>query len=560
MTLPDFLQSVADAIKEKTGKTEKIKPINFPSEIRSISGDGGSGDIIDVETFPTTNVQDDKVYRTEVEHEASYRVWVKSSNEEATGIPTGWFDEWGSANGVATNYYSVENVNSVSNPITTDLEGSPVLSCYIETSTGRAYVYAKDGNETFWVTLGAMFFGGESILDISNDKGFTTNPESETEDGVYVYAVESGEILTGIGIPNANGDKLAFIWNGTEWRKDNIVRVETLPETGETDKLYEIKRNVVEVADIAQLDSDGKWFTYKQLVAAFGGSAIFYTVKELPEKGTYIDNTHVVLYFVVENGKVVQYAEAKEDGSLVIQDLPTDTKLYLSTGKIQNPVVGESYFISNEYTKYEYYGYSNGQWQLLSIPQGTLIVTENGITDCAGYATVNIKSALVQRIASGTVTEITATDSLPEKIRPYAFYGCSQLTTVSFPTNVLFYLEIGSRAFQGCSKLKEINFSDIVHTISDYAFYGCTSLKKIKLPYTEEHWGTGEYYPIIRDYAFANCTSLVEIEFTGTKEEWKFLMEYNNELGYSHENWDLNTGNYIITCTDGTIAKDGTET
>lgn len=41
MTLNEVMTKTADAIREKTGKNEKIAPINFAEEIKSISAGGG---------------------------------------------------------------------------------------------------------------------------------------------------------------------------------------------------------------------------------------------------------------------------------------------------------------------------------------------------------------------------------------------------------------------------------------------------------------------------------------------------------------------------------------
>ena len=41
MTLNEVMTQTADAIREKTGKTELIAPINFAEEIKSISAGGG---------------------------------------------------------------------------------------------------------------------------------------------------------------------------------------------------------------------------------------------------------------------------------------------------------------------------------------------------------------------------------------------------------------------------------------------------------------------------------------------------------------------------------------
>lgn len=44
MTLNEVMKDTADAIREKTGKSELIKPIDFASEIKGISAGGSGGD------------------------------------------------------------------------------------------------------------------------------------------------------------------------------------------------------------------------------------------------------------------------------------------------------------------------------------------------------------------------------------------------------------------------------------------------------------------------------------------------------------------------------------
>ena len=44
MTLNEVMKETADAIREKTGKSELIKPVDFATEIKGISAGGGSGE------------------------------------------------------------------------------------------------------------------------------------------------------------------------------------------------------------------------------------------------------------------------------------------------------------------------------------------------------------------------------------------------------------------------------------------------------------------------------------------------------------------------------------
>ena len=96
--------------------------------------------------------------------------------------------------------------------------------------------------------------------------------------------------------------------------------------------------------------------------------------------------------------------------------------------------------------------------------------------------------------------------------------------------------------FFGCSSLTSITIPDGVTRISDNAFNACSSLESIEIPDSV----TGIEYG-----ALANCTSLTTINYKGTVTQWNAIAK---------SDWNRNTGDYTIICTDGNIAKDGTVT
>ena len=53
------MNEIADAIREKTGKSEKIAPVNFAEEIKSISAGGGESDWV----YASTEGGDADMYR-----------------------------------------------------------------------------------------------------------------------------------------------------------------------------------------------------------------------------------------------------------------------------------------------------------------------------------------------------------------------------------------------------------------------------------------------------------------------------------------------------------------
>lgn len=67
-------------------------------------------------------------------------------------------------------------------------------------------------------------------------------------------------------------------------------------------------------------------------------------------------------------------------------------------------------------------------------------------------------------------------------IRPYAFYDCDSLTSISIPDSVT---SIGNYAFDGCSSLRSITIPNSVTSIDEAAFRGCHNLTTINVPWAE---------------------------------------------------------------------------
>lgn len=97
----------------------------------------------------------------------------------------------------------------------------------------------------------------------------------------------------------------------------------------------------------------------------------------------------------------------------------------------------------------------------------------------------------------------------------------SNLTTANIPAAIIY---------------NNITYS--VKYIENEAFAYCSSLTSIEIP--NSVWEIGSY-------AFYGCSSLTSITFYGTKAQWNAIARYSN--------WNDNTGNYTIHCTDGDISK-----
>ena len=65
-----------------------------------------------------------------------------------------------------------------------------------------------------------------------------------------------------------------------------------------------------------------------------------------------------------------------------------------------------------------------------------------------------------------------------------AFYGCTGLTSLTFPDTLT---HIGAGAFRGCTGLTSVTFPDTLTHIGDWAFRGCTGLTSLTFLHHKSH-------------------------------------------------------------------------
>ena len=137
-------------------------------------------------------------------------------------------------------------------------------------------------------------------------------------------------------------------------------------------------------------------------------------------------------------------------------------------------------------------------------------------------------------------------DSEDERLFGYIFGSTTEESDTKNGTNLVYqgqtYQSRSYRKYYIPDSLKSVTITDATG-ISAYAFYNCTKLTSVTL---------NSEITNIYDYAFYNCTGLVSINYSGTIDAWTEISKGSS--------WDGSSGNYTVYCTDGTIAKDGTET
>ena len=142
------------------------------------------------------------------------------------------------------------------------------------------------------------------------------------------------------------------------------------------------------------------------------------------------------------------------------------------------------------------------------------------------------KNNFVQLIGD-IVIPATYNDLPVTSIGKQAFFSCRSLESITIPDSVT---SIGKQAFSGCHSLTSITIPDSVTSIGEQAFSDCTSLTSMTIP---------DSVTSIDTRAFSGCTT--DITYTGTKAQWKAIMK--------NWQWDFNSPNYVIHCTDGDIEK-----
>ncbi len=209
----------------------------------------------------------------------------------------------------------------------------------------------------------------------------------------------------------------------------------------------------------------------------------------------------------------------------------------------------------------------------IDIPDSVTKIGDHAFSGCSGLTSVTIIGSGRTWIGDYAFSGCSGLESVTigsgvTSIGDYAFSGCSGLTSIEIPNSVTW---IGERAFYGCSGLTSVTIPDSVTSIGWYAFGGCSGLTSITIPDSVTEIGWWAFYDCsgltsieipdsvteIGPLAFGGCSNLTDIQFTGTIEEWQAIKK---DLYWDDRYWDDGTADYTVTCTDGTVKKDGTVT
>ena len=197
-------------------------------------------------------------------------------------------------------------------------------------------------------------------------------------------------------------------------------------------------------------------------------------------------------------------------GNLMSYGLSSKT-LYIGGNKVEELIIPDSVTSISGSAFYGCAGLTS-----ITIPNSVTDIGYNAFRDCTGLTSVTIPNRLT-------------------RINNNVFYNCTGLTSITIGNGVTI---ISDSVFGNCTRLTSVTIPDSVTGIGTAAFENCTGLMSATI---------GKGVKSIGSNVFRGCSNLTSITFNGTKAQWNAIKKGTD--------WNSNTGNYTIHCTDGDIPK-----
>lgn len=231
----------------------------------------------------------------------------------------------------------------------------------------------------------------------------------------------------------------------------------------------------------------------------------------------------------IEDGVLVKY-----DGADEYVTIPADVKK-IGDGAFKGRVVLKGVTIPQGVTSIGNEAFCKCRHlTTLEIPVSLTSIGEDAFVECRNLKTVTYKGTLAQwcsvdhdnRLNSNAQSVILAGENNLD---------LKMVTELDIPNGVE---DIVHATFFGYKRLTRVTIPEGVTRIGSIVFLYCTGLTEVTIPCSMKSFGWG---------IFAMCKNLKDVRYGGTKAEWAGIKK--------DKDWDIDTDNYTIHCTDGIITK-----
>lgn len=467
---------------------------------------GGDNTVIDVESLPTENVDDSKIYRMTETLEPVADIYVYDYDKNVY-IPVREYciNYWEMPNNTSFTYHVVDSL-----PETLIQSDDNICDyhVYIHLETGESWVYIDwgDGAEV-------MSFMYDWMRMSFNYCGVVHNVDDMTTPEGYYYFVSEGEVRTIYGIPDRENAKDTFEYTADgKWvERGGIVDVAKLPTQNISNAV------AYRISSTSEMYVYNSWFgevlTLEKVVAK---PVELHIVDDLPEQmipGSYNDESEVWHVYIVESTGIGYFSTTGDPNT----DLRTLSGcmlfpewLGMDMGRIDslNEITRDGfYFVAGKdnlsmhtHSAEGWTDYINGETYNNILQERNTFSNDRAMLTAKYNATIGHitdEGALnfLNKIECEVNDGIVAVTGLTDK----------NITSIIIPTGVSY---IKTTVFEDCASLTSLVLSEGLVEIYYGAFRRCTSLTSVVFPSTLEALANG---------VFEDCSAMQYYDFTALK-------------------------------------------
>lgn len=448
MDLVSLFTNIADAIRGKKGTEDKIRAVDFASEIESIETGGGSSGLIskDVDFIDYDGTL---LY--------SYTLEEIQAMTELPPLPTqeGLIcQEWN---------WSLEDIKAHNRRLI-------VGATYI-TDDGKTRIYIDLTSEE---RLEMPLCFKQSVSNgVEVDWGDGSPVETFTSSGFTVAIFPSHE-YSNIGqytiTLNPIGDcMLSF---GNESSSYNIVG-----RTNNNGRLNHYYFGVVNKVEIGRNVTAIKKYTF-QLCYSLSNVTIPNSVTDI--ESYVFSNCYSLTEIIIPNGVLYIRDYMFQNCRLLVKVAIPNSITSISSSAFSNCYLLSEIILSNNVTNIGNSAFSyNYSFLEIIIPNSVKTIGAYAFSQCYNLKKITMPNSMENIAVSAfnycsALLEIIVPDGIT-RIDSSMFYACDSLLKIEIPNSVT---SIIASAFGSCYSLTEIKIPSSVMSIESYAFYNCYSMKK----------------------------------------------------------------------------------